>query len=294
MKNIKYILFAIGFGLLTTKSIAQQDFHFSLYKYNMNAINPAYAGSNGHFEATLGARSQWTGIEGSPETLSLNANTYLGRGLGVGINAIVDKVFVQSETHTYADFSYRIRLSKSTDLFAGLKVGGTFLNVDSEKLEIVDDPLLSENVNTFNPNVGVGFYVKGDNYHLTLSTPAFLKNRRLEDEKVSFAATSDKIHVFLGGGYDYFFRNRTWVFTPSVMMKMVTGSPISVDLTTAFEFRERMEFGVNYRIDESFTGFVTAKVLGDKLKIGYAFEYATTPIQKYGGTSHEVVLKFSM
>jgi len=294
MKNIKYIMFVIGLCILTTKSIAQQDFHFSLYKYSMNAINPAYAGTNEKFEALVSVRSQWTGIEGSPEILNFNTNTYLGRGLGIGFNVISDKIFVQSETHTYADFSYRIPLSKNTDLFAGIKVGGTFLNVDTDKLEIDDDPLLSENVNTFNPNFGVGFYIKAENYHIHLSSPAFLKNRRLKGEKVSFATTSDKIHVFLGGGYGYFFRNRAWVFTPSVMMKMVSGSPISVDVTTAFQFREQMEFGMNYRVDESFTGFITTNILKNKMKIGYAFEYATTPIQKYGGTSHELVLKFTL
>ena len=276
------------------KSIAQQDFHFSLYKYNMNAINPAYAGTNDSFEALFSARSQWTGIEGSPETFNFNANSYVGKGLGVGFNTIIDKIFVQSETHAYADFSYRIILSKNTDLFAGIKVGGTFLNVDAEKLEIDNDDLLSVNVNTFNPNFGVGFYLKSDRYHISLSSPAFLKNRRSKDEKISFAATSDKIHVFLGGGYEYYFRNREWVFTPSLMMKMVSGSPISLDLTPTFLFREQMEFGINYRVDESFTGFITTNVLKNKMKIGYAFEYATTPIQKYGGSSHEIVLKFSI
>jgi len=294
MRNTNYILISISCFLLTIQSFAQQDFHFSLYKYNMNAINPAYAGTNEKFEALFSARSQWTGIDGAPETFNFNANTYLGKGLGVGFNTTVDKIFVQSETHTYADFSYRITLSKDTDLFAGIKVGGTFLNVNAEKLEINGDPLLSANVNTFNPNFGVGFYLKAERYHISLSSPAFLQNRRFEDEKVSFAAARDKIHIFLGGGYDYYFRNRAWVFTPSAMVKMVSGSPISLDLTTAFLFREQMEFGINYRVDESFTGFITTNMLKDKIKIGYAFEYTTTPIQKYGGASHEIVFKISM
>jgi len=294
MKNINYIMLVIGLCLLTTKSIAQQDFHFSLYKYNMNAINPAYAGTNKKFEALFSARSQWTGIENAPETFNLNLNSYLGKGLGVGFNATVDKIFVQSETQAYADFSYRIILSKNTDLFAGIKLGGTFLNLDTQQLDINRDPLLSDNVNSFNPNFGVGFYIKSESYHITLSSPAFLKNRRVDGENVSFAASSDKIHVFLGGGYDYFFRNREWIFTPSLMTKIVSGSPISLDLTAAFLFREQMEFGINYRVNESFTSFITANILKNNMKVGYAFEYATTTIQQFGGSSHEIVLKFSL
>ena len=42
MKNL-YILFAI---LFTLNSYAQQDPQYTQYMYNMNVINPAYAGSS--------------------------------------------------------------------------------------------------------------------------------------------------------------------------------------------------------------------------------------------------------
>jgi len=294
MKYLVHTIILVVTFLFLTQSFAQQDPHFSLYKYNMNVVNPAYAGANNGLEAILGTRIQWDKIEGSPETYNFNVNSPISKGLGMGLSVVLDNIYVQSETHLYADFSYKIQLSKDVNLYAGLKAGGTFLNVDLIDLEVANDPLFSENINTFNPNFGVGLYVKAEDFFISLSAPSFLKNTRYKNQETTLASTGDKIHIFLGGGYDFYFRNRDWVFQPSMMMKRVTGAPISLDLTGAFLFRDTMEFGVNFRLDQSYTGFVTTGLMDDKLRIGYAFENTTSKIQKYGGPSHELVLKFSL
>lgn len=275
-------------------SHAQQDPHFSLYKYNMNLLNPAYAGSNERTEILFGARSQWVGIEGAPETFNFNINRPMGKNVGLGFSAVSDKVSVLSETHVYADFSYKIILSRSVDLYAGLKAGGSFLKVSLMDLGIVNDPLFTENSNTFNPNVGVGFYLKADKYYVTLSAPGFLKNTRYEKDGVVPVSAGDKIHLFLGGGYDISLNARYWKIRPSTLLKIVPGAPISWDVTAAVWYADYLEFGANYRIGESYTGFVTVGFLDNFFRIGYAFENSTNGLQRYGGTSHEIVLKLTL
>ena len=64
MKKL-YIIFVF---LLTYQMQAQQDPQYTQYMYNMNIVNPAYAGS---FEGiAIGGlfRSQWVGLEGAPNT----------------------------------------------------------------------------------------------------------------------------------------------------------------------------------------------------------------------------------
>ena len=128
MKNLHYIFFVLILSL-TVQTQAQQDPHFSLYKYNLSIINPAFTGINFGLESIFGVRSQWTAVRDAPETFSFNVNSPLGNNVGLGLSIIRDDVFVLSETHVYADFSYRIKLSNTLDLYAGLKAGGSFLDI---------------------------------------------------------------------------------------------------------------------------------------------------------------------
>lgn len=291
MKRRGYLILHILFlaGMVLGK--AQQDPHFSLYKYNMNVLNPAFAGANNATEILLGARSQWVGIEGAPETFNFNVNGAMGKNVGLGFSAVSDKVSVLSETHLFADFSYKLNLSRKVALYAGLKVGGSFLKVNLADLGIIDDPLFTENSNTFNPNFGVGLYLKAEKYYITLSAPGFLKNTRYEKEGVQPVSAGDKIHVFFGGGYDIVLNTRYWKIKPSTLLKIVPGAPISWDVTAAVWYADFLEFGANYRIGESYTGFATVGLFKNSFRVGYAFENAANGLQRYGGSSHEIILK---
>ena len=53
---------------VTFCGIAQQEAQYSNYNMNSFMLNPAVAGSKAFLNAKLGMRSQWVGIEGSPQT----------------------------------------------------------------------------------------------------------------------------------------------------------------------------------------------------------------------------------
>ena len=50
----------------------QQDPQYTQYMYNTLSVNPAYAGSRGELSMTAIYRSQWTGLDGAPETFNIN------------------------------------------------------------------------------------------------------------------------------------------------------------------------------------------------------------------------------
>ncbi len=290
MKYLKYIIFIIT---ISFSGNAQQDPHFSMYRYNMNVITPAYAGTNGSLETTFGIRSQWTGINDGPETLNFNINSPVGKNIGIGLTAVSDKVFVLDETHLYADFSYKIRVAEELNLYAGVKVGGSFLKINLNDVGIENDPLFTENVNTFNPNVGVGFYLKAEKYYISLSAPGLLSNDRYEKEGVNPVSASDDQQIFLGAGYDFNLSD-DFMLRPSALGRMVENAPISLDLTSSIVYKERIELGANYRLDESITGFFTASFLESALSVGYAYEHVTSNIGTYTNGTHEVILKFRL
>ena len=58
--------------LLPILVFSQQESYYSLYRYNMNVINPAFAGSQEGDLITILDRNQWVGLEGAPRTLALS------------------------------------------------------------------------------------------------------------------------------------------------------------------------------------------------------------------------------
>jgi len=197
MKYIKILsLLIVGFSASTL--VAQQDPNFTLYNFNMNIINPAYAGSNDFTEVNLAYRSQWAGVPNSPNTQTLSYSRPLKNNLGIGLSVINDEVFVLSETDIAIDISYKLQASEDHLLFFGLKSGGGFTNVDLTKVGAPENDLLfTANKSFFTPHIGAGFYLKHPKYYVTLSTPNFLNGKRYEKQGNAPIAVINDLHVYL-------------------------------------------------------------------------------------------------
>ena len=105
------IVFTLSF-LINNKAQAQQDPNFTLYNFNMNIINPAFAGIKDSPELNLVYRSQFLGIDDAPRTISMAYSKNVGKNLGIGISLINDKVFILKQTDVAVDISYKIQMSE--------------------------------------------------------------------------------------------------------------------------------------------------------------------------------------
>src|SRR6056300_418420 len=104
----KKIYIILGLLLWLTDFYGQQDPQYTQYMYNMNVVNPAYAGSRGTLSLGLLGRSQWTSVDGAPKTLTFDVHAPLGKKVGVGLSVIADEIGPAKETNIYADFSYTL------------------------------------------------------------------------------------------------------------------------------------------------------------------------------------------
>ena len=277
--------------LLVVNSLnAQQDPSFTLYQYNMNVINPAYAGIYDYSELNINFRSQWVNLEDGPETQSVSLGIPINNKVGVGLSIVSDQIFVLKETDLYIDFSYRVPISDNTNLYMGIKAGGSFINIDLNSLGVMNDPVFTENVSQFNPNVGIGFLLKSDKFYINLAAPHLLKSKRYEKDGVAVTNATDKLHAYLGAGYTLSL-NENVDLTPSIMSRLVAGSPASIDLTGTIDLYKTIELGVSYRLDESVSGIGLLK-LADWVHFGYAYESTTTAVKDYSKGSHEIMLRF--
>src|SRR5690606_193407 len=252
MKSIyRIIIMSVFFS--TSIMNAQQDPNYTLYRYTMNLINPAYAGANKTTDLGINVRSQWANVKGAPQTQSLIFGTPMGKNVGLGVSIISDKTFIEKQTSIALDFSYHLKLNEKYDLYFGLKGGFNSYNANTEGLVtygIGQDPKLMGLNGRLNPNVGAGIYLKHADYFLSVSVPKILSSDRLEEENGIATLGSGRSHIYLAGGYDFPLGGTT-VFKPSVLFRYVNASPLSVDLTGMFEFNNNFDLGAAYRVDES-------------------------------------------
>ncbi|WP_370478272.1 PorP/SprF family type IX secretion system membrane protein [Tamlana flava] len=278
--------------LLTNTLFAQQDPSYTIYQYNMNVINPAFAGINDYNEININFRSQWVNLKGSPETRSFSLGIPMNDRVGWGLSVVNDEIFVLNETDVYIDFSYRIPVGQNSNLYMGLKGGGSFVDIDLNRLGIKNDPVFMENVNNFNPNVGVGFLLKSQKYYINISAPALLKSKRYEKDGVVVTNATNRLHAYLGGGYTVAL-NQNINLIPSFMCRFVNGAPVSLDLTSTVDIYEKVEFGASYRLDESLS-ILGLFELADWFMFGYAYENTLTDVKDYSRGSHEVLIRFKI
>ena len=272
-------------------SFGQQESYYSLYSFNMNVINPAYAGADATNMLSLTSRRQWTSIENAPNTIALAFSSARKNNVGLGVSVVSDKIFIEQQTFTYVDFSYKLELGRDAQLFLGLKGGGNFYRADPTLLNTYDpvsDPT-QISLSRFNPNIGAGAYYKASSYWVSFSIPRLINSKR-DDELVVTA--KDRVHTYLGAGA-VFNVGENFRLKPSFMMRKIKGLPITTDLTGMLSWRNTFDVGVSFRSNSAIS-LLSVISLG-KYDIGYAYE---TPSD--GGLSqlnlktHELVFRIRL
>ncbi|PHR72479.1 MAG: hypothetical protein COA67_04340 [Lutibacter sp.] len=289
MKNIKYILIFAVF-IASGKLFAQQDPSYTLYKYNMNIINPAFVGTSGNTELNLNIRNQWANLDESPKTQSVSFSKPVNDKIGIGFSIVNDKIDIIKETDFTVDFSYKLKISETSDIYLGIKAGGYTFKADLLSKGILNDPAFGENVSRFNAIFGAGALFKIKKFYATISTPNILAGKRVDND--DYAEAKSKPHVFAGAGYTFDINDNV-KFSPSFMSRFVKGAPSSIDLTGMFDIYDKVELGGSYRLDESISGIALIK-MKDWFQFGYAYEFTTSDVKNYSDGTHEIMLRFNL
>jgi len=278
--------------LLAFQMHGQQDPQYTQYMYNMNIMNPAYAGSRENLSFGLLYRNQWVNISGAPETGTFFGHSPIGNNLGLGLSLISDQIGPVTETNVYADISYTLKLGGEHRLAFGIKAGATFHNIGLTDLDLIDpdDPFFNQNINETTPNIGAGFFYYTNKYYFAVSVPNLLSSVHLDAN--GFKIGSETQHYFVTGGYVFDLSANTEL-KPSFMVKSAFGAPTSFDVNLNARFFKKFEIGASYRLDDSFSGLVNF-ALTPAVRIGYAYDAVSSDIKAYAPASHEVMLLFDL
>jgi type IX secretion system PorP/SprF family membrane protein len=274
---------------------AQQDPHYTQYMYNMNVINPAYAGSKENLSFGLLYRKQWIEIEDAPTTFSLSGSAPIGKNVGLGLSIISDKIGPVEENNVYGDFSYTLNLGGERRLALGLKAGVTFQKIGLKSiiqptLPDPNDGAFQEDTNNSKLNIGTGLFYYTNKYYVSFSIPNMLKSAHLDYNGVKYGTEIQ--HYFLTGGY-VFDLNPNLKFKPFAMVKSAINAPTSLDVSANFLYVEKFEMGATYRLQDSF-GVMVNYAVSPSLRIGYAYDHIVSDLKVTTPSSHEIILLFDV
>ena len=274
--------------------VAQQNPHYTQYMYNMNVINPAYAGSKDNASFGVLYRKQWVNIEDAPTSFTFSGHTPTANNVGLGLSFISDKIGPVTEQNVYGDFSYTLKLNDTHKLALGLKAGVSFHKVGLRDIQsTLPDPsegIFGEDINDASLNLGAGAFYYTDKYYVALSIPNMMKSAHLDYNGREYG--SDVSHYFLTGGY-VFDLNYDLKFKPSFMLKSALNVSPSLDLSANFLYMEKIELGATYRLEDSFGAMVNFAVTPE-LRIGYAYDHVVSDLKIATSASHEFMILYDL
>ena len=299
MKHSYYtIILLILLGIFSAN--AQQDPQYTQYMYNTQVVNPAYAGSRDVLSFGLLYRTQWVGFDGAPKTVTFTGDTPIGTldNMGLGLSIVRDEIGPAIESNINIDYSYTINTSDNAELSFGMKAGIGLLDVDFTKLNIFDPgDVFEDNIdNKLQPQIGAGVYYNTEKFYAGLSVPNFLTTKHFDASSITNpnveTLAAERLHYFLIAGY-VFDLSDNLKFKPATLAKVVSGSPLQVDVSANFLLYEKVTLGVSYRWSAAISALVGFQAT-DEIFIGFAYDYQSTDIEDYSDGSYEFMIRFDI
>lgn len=239
---ITTLLIAVGFY-----SQAQVQENLLMERFNMNAFNPAYVGSEGR-EVSFTTRSSWQGVVGSPRTSYFFYSGNPKKNLSLGASVISNKVFIDTRTQYAVDASYQLEMGGGSNLFLGIKAGATSKNTDIEGLQRITtaaNPAIASNGKAIFPVFGFGALFKSEKFYISVSIPNFLNPEKFVDDDAFIGSEKPSTYLLAGTSFD------TGVFgsklKPFISAKLNPDGENQTHIGGTFDFKDTVEIGGGYK-----------------------------------------------
>lgn len=278
--------------ILNFCAFSQNKVSYSLYNYNLNLINPAFAGQKNHTSILINSKSQWVGIPDAPKTNTISLNIPLNEHVGAGLNIINDKVFIFNQTQISLDASYKLKVSDNHNLLFGIRGQANLYSGDFNtiKTEVNNDAFFAESINTFSPNFSIGTALIHESYYIHTTINTLLIDDRYKE--LNNSKKEKKLNMNIGGGY-IIKLNDYLKLTPSTLITIVQGTPLVFDLNTDIEIKEKYNLGLSYSFNNSIQ--INGKITTTEwIDLGYGYSMYTNKISPYQSGTHEFFALFNL
>lgn len=304
-------------------ALAQQKPQYTQYIFNQYLLNPALTGIENYVDLKAGYRKQWAGINDAPQTTFLSVHGALGdqhlwsnsltsfpeqtgnpldrnytqnytsspAHHGIGFTAVYDRAGPIRRLDANFTYAYHLQLSNTFNLSVGMAAGISNITLDVSNLifENAYEPALNNTIiNQTKSDLSLGLWLYGARMFAGISAQQILPQTLNFSDEGNYNSGKKVPHFFATTGYKFFFDDEIAAI-PSIMVKYVSPSPVSVDLNMKIAFKDRFWLGGSYRKDDSFSAMAGFNI-GKTLNLTYAYDFTTSGLNQVSNGSHEIVL----
>jgi type IX secretion system PorP/SprF family membrane protein len=292
--NILKAVFVL-FIMVSANNIAKSQARYFDERYiytqahlNPQLINPGAIGYEMKHNILVNYRNKWSGIDGSPSTVTLSYNGPVGNRLGVGINILNDRFGELQTTKGALGLSYTIKTDNNQ---VGFGISAEYIKHALAGFGNADpnDPLFSRalaGAEYFDASFGLyGLYMERLSYGISL--PSAVSSRISE---IDADAPEREIGFIMQVGYKLDVQSDI-TMTPAIIMKKLANVPTHIDMNLTFGFlQDKLMGGVNYTLGaDKRLGFLLGTKI-EKLNFYYSYNTSSQFIQDYNNGSHELTL----
>ena len=259
MKNLNLILMLTMFlGLFSRGQVKE---NMLMERFNMNAFNPAYVGSDGR-EVSFTTRSTWKVVKDAPKTNYFYYSGNPKKNLSLGLSVISNKIYIDTRNHYTADASYKLEMGGGKKLFLGIKAGAGSNNTDIDGLKRI-----TNEANPIFPIFGFGALLKSEKFYISASIPNFLNPGKFVKDD-SFVG-SEKPNTYLLAGTSFNTEIFNSKLNPFISAKLIPDGENQTHIGATLGFGDIIEIGSGYKN----TGYTNA-LLMIKTKFGITVAFA--------------------
>jgi type IX secretion system PorP/SprF family membrane protein len=293
MKRMTKLSISLILLLISNIIWAQQDALFTQYTYNKLLVNPAYAGSQDGFNINLVNRTQWIGISGAPNTLTMSGHTAVrDNKVGLGLNIFRDAIGPTVTNGFMGTYSYRL-ISENAAISFGIQAGLLYYDFNWAEMNLKDQDYLFDpsNVRRITPDVNIGFYYQTEKFFAGLSSKHLLENDYgfvKKENTSSFERLSRHFYVMSGTVFPL---AQDITLRPSTLIKFVKNTPVQIDINASLLLKTRFMIGASYRTEKA-VALMTELGLTNKIKLGLSYDFYFNELQPNNIGSVEIRLAF--
>ena len=284
---------------------AQQFAQYSLYWLDPVQFNPGYAGLDNSLSVTGSYRTQWTGLEGQPQSQRVSAHLpvyFLSSGFGV--EAELDQLGARQLNRFGVTWNYQlVRRSSVWSLGVSARYmqmtlnGGELRTGSGDYSEpgfiVHNDDLLP----TGSEGAG-GFSLTAGLYYQSERLEGGLSVRNLNQATLSYPGLDYELgrqyHGYLRARFDVL---NAWQVSPMVLV-MSDGTQHQLSVGGIAQYEENIFGGVAYRGYNNVTNDALVVMAGvnltDKISVAYAYDLTLSELRSVQDGSHEISLKYNL
>lgn len=289
-KIIPYLLPLLAL-VLSKAGMAQQSSLFNTYSLDPLQLNIAYAGAS-CTEANVHYRTQWIGMKETPKVIQLNAHSALGKSNALALRVNSQTQGLLNTLQATLGYAYRFRISETAKVHLGIGVGWTQAALNAQKAVVMDANDVT--LNNSNRQTANGFDSEFGAMLVGEKLKAGVSVLHLYNTNPDFSGSSTyKTLPQVNTQVSYTFNKGKKVeVEPWLLNRYTLRGDNVVEGILNVHFIKAITVGAGYRSNYGVIGLLGARV--GNIKLAYSFDYGTTKNATNMGSSHQLMLGFSL